>query len=511
MIPSADVPYSPGWYFKTLFNQLSDLGRRDRLTLLRDYRIGKAPLPQGAENAREAYEAFCRMARSNFADLIVSALAERMELTGFRSANDADETGDPELANLWRRAGLDVMSGDLHKTMLSLSEGYVIVGNYDPDIDAAVVTEEDPLFTIGMPDPDNPRRLIAGLKVKHDIADDVDRAYLFLAGKVFAPGAQAQIWVATRKTYGQMGPLFGFHDQEWSWEPARSGVLPHERVPMVRFSNADELGEYEQHLDLLDRINHQILQRMTVAVMQAFRQRAIEGLPTVYPKGHPQEGQEIDYGRVFVADPAAVWHLPPGVKMWESGQIDLRPILDAVAADVQHLASVTRTPLHLMMPAGDNQSAEGANLQREGLTFRAKNRIKRTSPPWVDVVSLQLLQSGAAVDRRALARIEPIWASPELLSLTERGDAASKAQDLPWRSRMQLIWQFDPATVDRMETERAQEMVLQQQLAAAFAAASPLGAAPGQPAGLPAAANQRGGQLALPAGQPEPSTAGGGA
>ncbi|MER5608361.1 hypothetical protein AB0F93_00195 [Micromonospora tulbaghiae] len=508
MIPDANRPYTPGWYFKTLFNELTDLKRRQRLQLLRDYREGKAPLPQGAENAREAYEAFCRMARTNFADLIVSALAERMELTGFRSAADADATGDPELAGLWRRAGLDITSGDVHKRMLSESEGYVIVGAYDPDIDAAVVTEEDPLYTIGMPDPDNPRRLIAGLKIKHDIAEDVDRVYLYLAGKIFAPGAQAQLWVATRRTYGQLGPMTGFHDQDWSWEPARSGVLPHGRVPMVRFLNADGLGEYEQHLDLLDRINHQILQRMTVAVMQAFRQRAIEGLPTVYPKGHPQEGQTIDYGNVFVADPAAVWHLPPGVKMWESGQVDLRPILEAVAADVQHLASVTRTPLHLMAPAGDNQSAEGANLQREGLTFRAKNRIKRTSPAWVDVVALMQLQSGPA-DVRALSRIEPIWASPELLSLSERGDASSKAQDIPWESRMSLIWGFDPATIDRMKTERLDDMLLQQQLAQVLASAAPA-AAPGQQAGLPTAANQRGGQAPPPgqAGGPVPVGAG---
>ena len=493
LIPETDRPYSPGWYFKQLFNELSDRKRRDRLDMLFDYLSGNAPLPRGAERAREAYEAFMRMARSNFAHLVVSALADRLRLTGFRSAADADATGDPELGNLWERAGLNVTSADVHNAMLGLSEAYVVVGPVDEDTDASVVTYEDPRWMVGMPDPDNGRRLIAALKIKYDAADNVDRAYLYLAGKVFAPGANAQIWVAERRAMGRMGPLFGLDDRDWTWSPQRSGALPHDRNPVVRFDNADGAGEFEAHVDLLDRINHQILQRMTIAVMQAFRQRAVKGLPTVYPKGHPQEGKAIDYGDVFVSDPAAVWHLPPGAEMWESAPVELQPLLNAVREDVMHLCVATKTPLYYMLPSGENQSAEGATAQRESLIFKAIDRIERCKPKWVDVVSLMLLQGGAT-DRKALARIGSMWAPPEMLSLSERADAASKAQDIPWRSRMQLIWGFDPATVDRMATERLDELLFQQQVANALAAATPLGAVGQQPA--------LSGQPAPPGGEP---------
>lgn len=503
MIPESDKPYSPGWYFRQLFNELSDRNRRARLELLNDYMIGNAPLPRGADRAREAYEAFMRMARSNFAHLIVSALAERLRITGFRSAAESDETGDPELGSLWHRAGLNIISSDVHKAMVGLSEAYVIVGDVDEDTDAAVVTYEDPRWIVGMPDPENGRRLIAALKIKFDPATNVDRCYLYLAGKVFAPGANAQIWVAERSTMGRMGPLSGFDYRDWTWSPVRSGALPHDRVPVVRFDNADGMGEFEAHTDLLDRINHQILQRMTIAVMQAFRQRAVKGLPSTYPTGHPKAGQEIDYGDVFVADPAAVWHLPPNAEMWESASIDLQPLLNAVREDVTHLGVVTKTPLYYLMPAGDNQSAEGATAQRESLIFKAKDRIDRTTPKWVDVIALMLLQTGAT-DRRALSRLTPIWATPEMLSLAERADAASKAQDIPWRSRMQLIWGFDPETVDRMATERMDEMLFQQQLANVLAAAQPAPALSGQPA-LPATPASRAQQLALPPGQDDPN------
>lgn len=124
----SEVAYSPGWYFKLLFTQLGDKRRRDRLKLLDDYRRGRAPLPRGAENAREAFEAFCRMARTNFADLIVSALAERMRPVGFRTAGDRDVTGDPEIGSLWRRAGLSVIAGDVHHAMLAVAERLLVRG-----------------------------------------------------------------------------------------------------------------------------------------------------------------------------------------------------------------------------------------------------------------------------------------------------------------------------------------------------------------------------------------------
>jgi hypothetical protein len=51
--------------------------------------------------------------------------------------------------------------------------------------------------------------------------------------------------------------------------------------------------------------------------------------------------------------------------------------------------------------------------------------------------------------------VESQWLPVERQSLAERADAATKAQDLPWRTRMTDIWQFSEDRVDQMETERA--------------------------------------------------------
>ncbi|TDC02101.1 phage portal protein [Micromonospora fluostatini] len=460
---------SPGWWMKRLFMQLNDRNRRQRLWKLHNYYAGSPPMPEGAEAARESFEAFQRHSRSNFAELVVSATSERMTPVGFRTAADGDVTGDEEASAVWERAGLAVVASDTHNKMLSLHESFVIVGEMDEETGAPLITAEDPRTMVGEPDPGNPSRLQAALKVLHDDAAEQDRIHLYLPGEVVVASRSQKHPMLSAHTPDALPMLssgLGIHfdPRGWDIDERRSGRLVHNRMPVVRFRNRDGVGEYEPHIDLLNRINHQILQRMVIATMQAFRQRAVHGLPL-----EDEHGNEIDYSDVFVMDPAALWQLPETAKMWESGTVDLTGILLAVKDDVQHLAAVTRTPMHMLMPAGENQSAEGASLSREGLVFKVRDRIDRTSHAWARVMSLAFLQMGQA-ERADLSKLRTLWSSPERLSLTERADAASKAaNDIPRRSRLIHIWGFSPVDADLMMTEWADDQLLAAQLAAATA------------------------------------------
>ncbi|MBF9135308.1 phage portal protein [Plantactinospora sp. S1510] len=488
-----EVRESPGWWLRRLFFQLNDPPRRRRLAQLHNYYIGHPPLPEGAENVREAYAAFQEHCRSNFSKLIVSATSSRMRPVGFQTAVDADVTGDAEAAAMWDRAGMAVVAPDTHNKMLALSESYVIVGDVDEETGAPLITAEDPRTMVGEPDPTQPTRLRAALKVLHDDVAEEDRAYLFLPGQVFVAYRQqkTQAWAnrlpgAPDRPDTSLGVYFD--PRGWDWHPDKGGAdgqrLPHNRMPAVRFLNEDGLGEYEPHRNLLNRINHQILQRLTIATMQAFRQRAVVGLPLQDPK----TGEEIDYSDVFTMDPAALWQLPEEAKMWESQQVDLTPILSAVKDDLETLASVTSTPMHMLQPAGENQSAEGASLSREGLVFKVEDRVARTSHAWARVMSLAFLTMDQP-DRADLSKLRTLWAPPERLSLAERADAASKAaNDIPRRSRLIHIWGFTPTESDAMMTEWADEQLLAAQVAAATAAMNPLPEGQ-QQSGRPAAAS----------------------
>ena len=472
----ANVARSPGWYFKQLMNRLCDRQRQNDLVLLHNYLIGKPPLPRGAENARSAYESFVSMARLNLAELITSAVGNRMRPVGFGTVRENDATGDKVVASLWHRAGLPVINGEVHRNMLAMRESYVVVGEVDEETDAAVVTVEDPRYMIGIPDPTRPNKLRAALKVKYDEEDDVDRGYLYLPGSV--TGGRAQIWVAKRKAWGKLGGFWGWNPREWDWDPDHSGELIHDRIPVVRFNNLAELGEYEPHLPALDKINHQILQKMTIAVMQAFRQRWVSGLDTHYPDDYEVEelrGKPIDYSDVFVSDPAAMWQIPAEAKIGEAASVDLTPLITGIQEDIKQLAFASSTPIYMVDAGGDNQSAESASTNREALLFKAKDRIERVKPRWSQVVALMMLQAGET-DLKLLGSLQTKFAPPELLSLAERADAASKAaNDVPRRSRLLDLWGFEPEVVDRMMAEWTEEQLLAQQTAQiAAAAAQPL-------------------------------------
>jgi hypothetical protein len=143
----------------------------------------------------------------------------------------------------------------------------------------------------------------------------------------------------------------------------------------------------------------------------------------------------------------------------ELGQADINGILQAVRADIQDFAAVTRTPMHYLTPEGANGSAEGAALAREGLVFKTEDRIARVTSAWSKVMSLMFRWLGDD-ERAELLDLEPLWKPAERYSLAERADANSKFQDIPFRSRMGLIGQFSPAEIAEMEVERRGEQIL---------------------------------------------------
>lgn len=444
------TPQSPGWWLDRLYKKLIDPKRQARLAVLDGWSTGNPPLPEGAHAAREAYTQFQRLARSNFAELMVEAVRERMTVIGFRTSAEDDVTGDEEAWRIWRRAGMPVESAEVLRTMLRLGDSYVITGPPDPGSDIPVITSEDPRQVVTEHDPRQQRKILAGLKLFHDDVNHQDLAYLFLPG---------QVYVASRSTPPNIytPQAVTFSPQSYDWDTELSMAVPGNMMPLVRFRNAEGVGEFESHLDLLGRINHGILQRMTIAVFQAFRQRAVKNLPK-----YDESGEEIDYDDLFRSDPGAFWQVDEAVEFWESQQVDLTPILSAIRADVEHLAAVSRTPMHYLAPGSENQSAEGAALAREGLVFRVYDRMARVEDGWAQVMSNAFLWTGET-ERADLDKLEVIWDPPERYSLSERLDAATKAQSVgvPFRTIMIDILGFPPHRVDQMEAERTDDALLQ--------------------------------------------------
>jgi hypothetical protein len=424
---------------------------------------GNAPLPEGAEGCRDAYKAFQRKARTNFGELIVEAVAERLIPSGFTLNGAAED--DDQLRKIFTRNRLGIGFSDVIADMLGLSAGYMIV--QEETRGKALITCERPEQVITDQAPSRPDQVRAGLKVYRDAVAKFDRAYLHLPGFVF---------VYQRPfTDPETGFDLPIASVEGGWEFVGVAETGLHFVPIFPFLNRRELGEFESHTDVLDRINWNILQRLVITASQAYRQRAVKAIDGQPLPQQDADGNDIDYDKIFSAAPGALWELPPGFDLWESGQTDLSQILNATKDDLRDLAAVTRTPLPMLVPDGANQSAEGATAAREGLVFKAGDRLKRA-----DAALTAAMGAALAIERGEadiVDGVETLWAPLERRSLQEMADASTKAQDIPWRDRMAHIWGFSGDAIDKMESNRAADALHDALMAPAPQPAPP--AAPG--------------------------------
>lgn len=417
--------------------------RRERLDLLWSYNIGRPPLPQVADAYRSIFQDEMRKARSNYAPMCVSAMLDRMELQGISTAADSDANGDDVAAEIADVSNLISGLKDFFGYAFAMSEAYLLIipPTDRSSVQLPVVKALDPRWAIGEPDPYNPIALRAFLYLTWDPVLQKQQAQLFLPGKRYVATSDAMM--------------------AWDWSEAPEdidGIDEFGGIPAVRVDNLNGLGEFEPHLDLLDRINDTTLQRMVLTLYQSFRQRAvvIDDEEVETEDGDAEE--EIDWGDILTADPGAVWKLPKGTTFWESNQADLTPIITAKRDDVKEFAAVTTTPLHLITPDAANGSAEGASLMREGLNHKVMDRRVRFTPALKLMYKIAFAFAGQP---ERGARIRLLWGSIESNSLADKGSATAQSKGvLSTESQLIDIWGKTPEEAAQNIDQLAAEALL---------------------------------------------------
>lgn len=408
-------------------------GHRPGIDLLADYLRGEPPLPAMSAAWREAVRPYVRLSRTNFAELVVSAVLDRMIPLGWATAVEDDRDGDQVADRVAKINDFASVFPEALEHMLSVGEGYLAVGAH-PSRPEPLITAQDPRGCILAEDSMTGDPL-ASLILSADewTGDTLAHVHLYDPAR---PG-QSDTFVARRTGAG-----------EWSWDEDLGGPTP--GFAVVRIRNRAGIGDYERHLDLLDRINDQVFRRIVIALYQAHRQRAAKNLPR-----YDDRGQEIDYTDMFAADPGSLWDLPEGVEMWESGVVDMAGIRSAVKDDVIALAAVTATSLHYITPDAAAGSAEGASTMRERMVYRTEDRRRRTEAPVARLFAAAFRILGDEQRAQALS-IRTLWQPAERYSLSERAqaNAQAKAGDLPWAARMTDVLGYSPADLPRLEAMR---------------------------------------------------------
>lgn len=425
-----------------------------RYQMLRKHMRGLADvLDPGNKSTSETYTKARAIARLNLAESVVTARSSRLVIEGFTTSTVGDSEGDLDAVSLFEDANGPIALSDIVQDSCAYASGLAIVTRGDEGVPLLVRGEHWNTVVKG-----NALSQWASAALSYSFLEDEGMEVLTL----FQPGTQRRaVRLAEGPSLTEESESWWI-DQDWSWmDPAPVPLSWTDRVPVVEIDAPGGVGCFETHLDTLNRINTKIYQRLVILVMQAFRQRAIEGsLPDVYPDDDPlgRAGQRIDYDKIFESGPDALWRLPIGSKIWESAVTDTRPLLDDSKDEIKNLAVVTKTPMYMLAPDVTNGSASGADLARETIVDDVKARQKFAGAAVSRIVGLLFAASG----RPRSDRVNVVWSSADRVTVVDMAQAASQVKGIvPDRTIWREVLRFTPEQMAQAEQDAADDAFME--------------------------------------------------
>lgn len=419
----ADVVEMLGKLHGKLVEHSDPLERLDR------YYDGRAGLVYASQKFRDAFDRNLAGLTANFCQLVVQAVAERLEVTGFRLAGAED--ADAEAFDIWQANGLDEASGLAHLDALILGRAYAIV--WADDDGEPTITVESPRQVWVEHHPAT-RQRTAAVKSWAEGQDVFSTLYLPDAIHRFvtrtAPGSTPTTW--ERRGEPVPNPL---------------GVVP--VVPIIaRGRTLDFCGTSELAvvIPLQDLISRLLADLVVAAEHVSLPRRWATGVEL---ETDPETGQPVEpfspTGRLWQAESEAA-------RFGTFPQDDFSGILAAIEMAVQTIGTLSSVPPHyLLSPAsrGGPSSAESIKSSEASLIQKVRRRQLSFGAAWEEVMRLALaIRHGAAPAGSEAA--ETIWRDPETMSLGMAADAALKRKEVG--VPLQQLWAdlgYSPQQVER--------------------------------------------------------------
>lgn len=431
-----ETPGTDEWWTKRLSEKLA--ARAPRVAELRRWLDGDPELPF-PDNQKPGFERLQRIARVNVAELIVEARLHRMQVLGAKTRLDDSANGDDMVAQLFEEQDLERKFHEILRYALGMEAGYGIVTG------AGQIRVSGPLNTIV--ETDAAGKTVAALSIYRDHAQNRDVMILARPGYVRHAWKQGATMLPGAKWW-TFNP--------GTWELGEAVPTGQEEPTVYEFTPVDGMSIIAKHLPTMERINHGILQRLILIAMQAFRQRALKNAPV-----EDEDGQQINYEGMFETAPDSLWLLPEDTEVWESGQADFGPVLNAVKDDLRFLAVESKTPLFMISPDDANGSAEGAATQREVLVFDVEAQMSAMKGQFKRLLAAALRARGET-ERADPQGLKLMVANPRRSSIAERAQAANVANSagIPFRTVMEHFAELPPEVVEEALELRSEDMFL---------------------------------------------------
>jgi hypothetical protein len=253
----------------------------------------------------------------------------------------------------------------------------------------------------------NRRKKAAGLKVWVDEWTGLLYATLYLPHWVYKFETELpKTGVDPSKLVWRARTVAG---EDW---PARNllGDIPLTEIPNNPRLVVGGVSELSDVLDIQDRINKTLADRMVTQDFGAFPQK--------WATGFPDDGDApVDIGRdrLLTTDVAET-------RFGQFAAASLEPYSDAKREDVKDIAMRTRTPAQYLLGEMSNVNGETLKAAESGLVSKVRQRSRSFAEGFEDTMRLVCFAAGRAVPDT----IETIWKNPEFRTDGETTDAAIK-------------------------------------------------------------------------------------
>lgn len=375
-----------------------------RRSLLESYASGTQPLAFLTPEARTAIGTrFGRMA-SNIPRLTVTALAERLRVTGFSVAGEPD----PTLWADWIANDLDQLAGIAHREALTLGESYVIVwANKAGD---PLVTIESAAQVAVLRDPAT-RAVVAAVK-KWETPTSTE-ATLFTADTI------------TRLSSDALGAITGF-------KTVSTMVNPFGIVPVVPLRNSDRLlgpaaSELDDLIPLVDGLNKVLADMMVSSEYVGRPRRWATGIELVEDEVIDADGEVVGTVGVnpFPENNRMMIGENPDAKFGQLDAADLAGYEAAVRVVTSQIMAVSALPSHYVgVMSTQPASADALRAAEASLTARAEARQHTFGRAWETVAKLMIATRTGADPLKLSVRVE--WADAATRSIAQEADAVTK-------------------------------------------------------------------------------------
>lgn len=406
---------------------LLTLGRRMRkrsgqLDQWWDYYRGRPPLPQLPKKEQAEFQEFQRKARTNFCGLISNATVHRVLALGVTNA-----AGEPDAAaaRWWQLNKLASRQKLVWRSTMAQSVGYMLVGEHPTRVEAdggpsPLITAESPRECITENDPETGEPLV-GIKAWHNPIDGYGRVRVFFDDVSFR-----------YRTKERCTPRLPWGPDSWlpvdgdTGQAHDLGLLP--LVPFLRAPDLDSEPEPEFAgvLDVQDRVNLGILNRMNASRHAGFPQKWIKGHK--FTKRKDPESGLVTVENPFVSGPGNIWASEgEEAAFGQYPAADLTGFLREHEADVRDMLVLSQTPAYYYANDLVNISADTVQALDVLHVAKVKEHIYAFQEGLEDVTTLAARVAGSDQDyTEAVVR----FADPRSLNPAVLADSATKLKSI---------------------------------------------------------------------------------